>query len=232
MTGRRTKLLLVNPNTSTTTTAMMVSAARGTIELLGEDAVVVGATAASGAAMIVDPAALGLAASASVAAGMAGVEEHRPDAVIVAAFGDPGATELRAALGIPVFGIGEASVRKAARGGRFAIVTSTPQLREALESLVETHCPTADFAGVFVPARDPLELAQDPDRNVEALDGAIDAAVAAGAGCVVIGGGPLTDAARRLAARTDVDVVEPVPCAVRLALATLRSTAAVLASRP
>lgn len=219
------RLLVVNPNTNGATTTMMVDAARRVAAELGQGAVVVGATAASGPAMIVDPAALAAAAAPTVAAGCAGVAEHLPDAVVVGAFGDPGAVELRAALRIPVIGIGEAAIREAAgRGTPFAIVTSTPLLHDQLRELVVSHCPGGDFVGLFFSEGDPVELARDPDRNVEALGAAIDDAVAAGAQSVVIGGGPLTSAARQLAARSDVAVIEPVSCAVGRAFAALRCT--------
>lgn len=223
MTG---KLLVVNPNTNVATTAMMVDAATRAALGMGWDAVVVGVTATSGPPMIVDPVALADAGPAAIAAGRGGVAHEQPDAVVVAAFGDPGAAELREVLAIPVVGIGEAAIcAAAAREVPFAIVTSTPRLHTALTELVASHAPAADFLGVFYSEGDPVELARHPDRNVAALGDAIDTAVRAGAECVVIGGGPLTDAARRLAARDDVAVIEPVPSAVARVLALLSSTA-------
>lgn len=216
------RILLVNPNTNAATTAMMVEAARGAVAEVGQDATVHGVTAATGPAMIIDPAALADAVAPTVAAGRAGVDAYAAEAVIVAAFGDPGIAELRAAVQVPVLGIGETALRAAAgRRVPFAIVTSTPRLHAPLSGLVAAHCPDGNFVGIFYADGDPVELAPDPDRNVAALDAAIDAALAAGAQCVVIGGGPLTGAARQLASRTDVAVIEPVPCAVRSALSVL-----------
>lgn len=224
------RILVVNPNTNPATTRMMVEAARSALSTLAEEAVVTGVTAASGPGMIVDPEALVAAARPTVLAALAGVEEHRPDAVLVAAFGDPGARTLGDLLPVPVVGIGEAAVLAAAASGRrFAVVTTTGLLAESLDELVRRHCPEeADYAGLFLTNGDPEALAADPHRNVAALGGAVDDAVAAGCEVVVIGGGPLSDAARVLAERTDVQVIEPVPSAV--ALAVHRVSAAVTAT--
>jgi Asp/Glu/hydantoin racemase len=175
--------------------------------------------------MIVEPAALADAAEPTLAAGLAGVVGHRPDAVIVSAFGDPGVPELRAAVPVPVLGIGEAALRAAAdRRVPYAVVTSTPLLHAPLLRLVESHCPGSDFVGIFYTDGDPVELGADPPRNVAALHAAVDVAIAAGARAAVIGGGPLTGAARQLAARTDVAVIEPVRCAVESAFSVLNRT--------
>ena len=54
---------------------------------------------------------------------------RRADAVIVSAFGDPGADELARLLRRPVIGIAEAGMRAAAANGRrFAVVTHTGRL--------------------------------------------------------------------------------------------------------
>lgn len=212
MKNRAPSILVVNPNTNTATTDLLVSVAETTLAGSGFD--IVGVTAAAGPRMIVDAEALAEAADHTVAAALAGVAEHRPVAVIIGAFGDPGFTELRAAIDIPVVGIGQAAVARAASGGRrFAIATTTGELAEPLLELVRTVCPLADFAGIFLSDSDPLMLAADPEASVIELGKAVDDAVAAGAEAVIIGGGPLSNSARQLALRTDVVIIEPVPSA-------------------
>jgi Asp/Glu/hydantoin racemase len=62
----------------------------------------------------------------------------------------------------------------------------------------------------------------DADRVVAALDALIRQAVERdGAEAVVVGGGPLADAARALAASSPVPLVEAVPAAVRRMAALL-----------
>jgi allantoin racemase len=118
------RILLINPNSSAATTAMMVAIAAACCEGRAD---VFGATAAHAPAMIVDAEALAASATEVVELGHA----HRDNChgIIVAAFGDPGAAELRATSVVPVIGIGEAAMREAAQGGRrFGIATVTPAL--------------------------------------------------------------------------------------------------------
>ncbi|MBC7702422.1 MAG: hydrogenase expression protein HupH, partial [Rhodoferax sp.] len=94
------KLLLVNPNTSSTTTAAMLAIARGAAPA---GVTVEAVTAKFGAALIVNPAALAVAATAVCAV----VREQLDPTfhgVIVSAFGDPGLVLLRAAQHLPVTG--------------------------------------------------------------------------------------------------------------------------------
>lgn len=112
-------VVLINPNTSTDTTAMMTAIARRTLGPL-----VRGVTVARGPRMLTDPAALPAAAPEVVAAGRRALASGTCRALLVAAFGDPGLAELRAlslasARGpVPVVGIGEAALLEAAASGR------------------------------------------------------------------------------------------------------------------
>ena len=101
------RVALVNPNTNAITTATMVSIARAACSQLQFE----GVTAESGTPLITEPKALRLAAQAVVA--LAPRLRHF-DAVIVAAFSDPGREELARLLPLPVVGIGEASMARAA----------------------------------------------------------------------------------------------------------------------
>ena len=203
------RITLVNPNTSTATTDLMVAIARaqapGWLEINGM-------TAHTGAALITNEASLALAADAVVAL----VPELSGDGVIVAAFGDPGADRLRARLRIPVVGIGEASIRAAAaHGRRFAIVTTTAELVVGIERRVTALGCAHSFAGVRVTAREPVALTADPRALEAALFALVELSVRDdGAEAIVIGGGPLSAAARAIAGRTSAAIIEPVPAAV------------------
>ncbi|MDP5228495.1 MULTISPECIES: aspartate/glutamate racemase family protein [Arthrobacter] len=211
-------VLLVNPNTNIATTEMMRSLAER--ELAGTGLAVEGLTAAAGPAMILDPVAL----AASAPEVLEAVHRRLADdggtvrAVIVAAIGDPGRKELEALLpGIPVIGIGQASVLKASAGGRgFGMATSTPLLAESLGVLAAEHGGGAAFAGVELTVSPPLELAADPERQFQELSDAVGRCVQAGAEAVIIAGGPLSETARRLAEQGTVEIVEPVPSACAL----------------
>ena len=207
------RLLLVNPNTSAATTAMMLAVAREAAPGGGVEAV----TAPFGAPLITDEAALDVAARAALAAaqGFAGPI----DGAVVAAFGDPGLELLRERLPCPVTGLAEAGMAEAAeRGRRFAVVTTTPDLVAAIGRRAAAYGHAGRYVGTYVTPGDPDAVTADPTAAAEALAEACESAARDGARAVVVGGGPLALAARTLAARAPLPVVEPIPAAIRLAL--------------
>jgi allantoin racemase len=213
------RLILVNPNTSASTTEAMVSIAAAEA---GPGVKVIGMTAAFGVPLITTPQALRQGAQAVLALGdeLAGA-----DAVIVSGFGDPGIDALRARLSCPVTGIAEAGMAEAAVGGRrFAVVTTTPDLVEEIARAAHRHG-HAGFIGTWLTQGDPVTLTADPVALPAALEVGCRLAIAAGAQAIVIGGGPLAVAARALAGRLPVPLVEPVPAAVRLSVARLQRKA-------
>lgn len=207
------KLALVNPNTSAEVTAKMVAIAT---ETASAQATIVGHTAGFGAALITEPDGLAIAAKA-VAALRPSLDDA--DAVIVAAFGDPGLDELRATLSVPATGIAEAGMAEAAEGGRrFAVVTTTPDLRQPIADTAARY-KHRNFAGTWTTPGDPATLTADRPALEAALAASVEQAIRdAGVEAVIIGGGPLAVAARALAAQVRVPLIEPVPAAVRLSL--------------
>jgi Asp/Glu/hydantoin racemase len=219
-------ILLINPNTSQSTTKMMVDIAR---TALADGLEIRGVTMARGVPMIVDEADLRAAADAVGAMDLPGAGPQRAGvrAVIVAAFGDPGADALRRRLAVPVVGIGEAAMREAAQHGRrFGIATTTPFLASSIEANVLRHGLGCSFTGVRFTGGDPRMLGLDPAALEAALEEAVWACVEAdGAQAVVIGGGPLGQAAQALSTRFAIPVIGPVPAACRSLLRALGASA-------
>lgn len=212
------RILLINPNSSATTTAMMVSIAAACCAGRAE---VVGATATRAPAMIVDAEALAASAAEVVDIGRA----HRDacDGIIVAAFGDPGAAELGSQCSLPVAGIGEASMREAAEGGRrFGVATVTPALVASIAGLADRLNLSAQFTGTRLTHGDPAALAVDLARLAAALADATRACIAEdGAEAVIIGGGPLAQAADQLQRQFAVPIIKPIEAAVAVLLSRL-----------
>ncbi|MCT4352149.1 aspartate/glutamate racemase family protein [Streptomyces sp. Je 1-79] len=211
--------MLVNPNTSSATTTMMTGIARRT---LGPSARVRGVTVARGPRMLTDPAALRAAAPEVVAAGRRALVSGDCAALLVAAFGDPGVAELRALAPVPVVGIGEAALLEASAGGtRFGIATTTPRLAGPIADAVAALGVRDRFTGLRLTEGDPHALSADPEALVESLARAVqECVVRDGARAVVIGGGPLGEAAEALRPRFTVPVIAPIRAACR-SLATL-----------
>ena len=202
---------LVNPNAGTAATERMVAAARAAAP---EWLSVEGYTTAASPVLIVDESGSAQAEAAVVAA--AGRDFGSEHGIIVSAYIDPGIAAIRARLSVPVVGIGESSMRAAAAIGRFAIAMTTP----GLVAMVRRYADRLGLADrlVAVPSTtgDPHVLMADPDRVLAALDDLVRRAVRDhGAEAVIVGGGPLADAARELAATSPVPLIEPVPAAVR-----------------
>ncbi|HEY9263034.1 MAG TPA: aspartate/glutamate racemase family protein, partial [Mycobacterium sp.] len=66
----------------------------------------------------------------------------RPDAYVVACFGDPGLEEARAMLDAPVLGIAQAAMHAAAlAAGTFSVVTSTSATISRAWQLAKSHTP-------------------------------------------------------------------------------------------
>lgn len=211
-------VLLVNPNTNEDTTALMADIAGR--ELAGSGYELRAVTARSGPRMILDSGALAEAATEvcrTVHEILASGQGSRVAGVVVAAFGDPGRGRLARELGIPVVGIGQASILAAARGGRrFGMATTTPRLVSSLERLADEHAEAGLFCGVETTAAGPLQLATDPEEQFVQLQSAALRSWAAGARAVIIAGGPLSEAARRLATGGAVEIIEPIPSACAL----------------
>ena len=170
--GNLPKIALINPNTSASITSSMVRVAKGS---LGKGFKILGYTARRGVKLITEPKDLAIASKA--------VEELAPllkkmDATVVAAFGDPGLYELRRLLPMPVTGIAEASMRKAGKRGRpFAVVTTTPKLRELIAKKA-SYYGYNNFKGTWTIPGDPIKHLDKPNTLKCILADAINASVA------------------------------------------------------
>lgn len=223
------QILLINPNTSRQTTELMARQARA---CLPAGMLLLTATAQRGDAMITDEAGLRLAEQEVLRLGLefahsAGAAPAR--AIIVAAFGNPGLDALRAALppGVAACGIGEAAMRAAATAAdqgprRFGIATTTPGLEASIAASVNALGLMPQFTGTRIAPGEPLALAADPALQCERLALAVAQCIEQdGAQAVVIGGGPLSEAALWLAPRFAQPVLSPVVAAMQTALASL-----------
>ncbi|WP_426611136.1 aspartate/glutamate racemase family protein [Bradyrhizobium sp. McL0616] len=205
------RILLINPNSLEATTAMMVAIARS-VATDGFD--VVGATAARAPSMIVTPDAL--EAAAPEVEEIATACGNGCNGIIVAAFGDPGLAGIKAGMKLPSVGIGESSMLEAAENGRrFGVATTTPLLQSRIDTLPAALGLRSLYTGTRFAEGDPQELMRDPSQLRAALAAAVEACIAQdGAEAVIIGGGPLGEAARELQPMFTVPIIAPIPSAV------------------
>lgn len=207
-----TRLLLINPNISDSVSALIRaeaerSAAPGTtLQVL---------TAPFGVAYIETrfEALIGAYAAAQLAA-----EHHADfDAVIVAAFGDPGLAGLREALPCPVTGLSEAALASACLlGRRFSIVAISQRIRAWYRETVQANGLEGRLASIRAldePLADIGSVQADQGERLLAL--AERCVADDGADVIVLAGAPLAGLARSLRGRLPVPCVDGVSSAVR-----------------
>ena len=213
-----TRILLINPNTSQATTDMMVRIAQSAAP---KDVEIIGATAPRGPSMITEPTALAASAPQVVEIGKDRAKDV--SAIIISAFGDPGINDLRRAVSIPVVGIAEAAMLAAsADGRRFGVATTTPGLVASIDARAAELGLAKLYTGTRLTSGDPLELSAHPDRLVAALRQAVSECIERDkAQAVIIGGGPLGQAAITLTPMFSIPIIAPIPEAVRRVAGTL-----------
>ncbi|NVK40384.1 MAG: aspartate/glutamate racemase family protein [Oceanospirillaceae bacterium] len=217
-------IVLINPNSNAKATESMAGLARDAVAGVAE---VVGRSNPGAPSLLTTPQDMIDAVPGVVAVGVEAARDTQVAALIVSAFSDPGLEELRAAVDIPVFGIGEEVFHEAARGGRpFGIVTVTPDegLIESFRQKAESLGYGDQYRGVRVTSGDPLALVQSPEQLDAALAGAVRESVEQdGAQAVIMGGGPLSASALRLQPQFDAPLVVAVNAAARAAVKAIQA---------
>lgn len=118
------RLLIINPNISQNVTSLIEAEAKRTAAAQTQ---IIMATARSGVAYIETrfEALLGGHAAAIIA----GEQSGNYDALLIAAFGDPGLSALKEVLDVPVVGMTESALMTAAQlGQRFSIIAISPRI--------------------------------------------------------------------------------------------------------
>lgn len=206
------KLLLINPNISESVSELIRSEAQRSASAGTEIEVL---TAPFGVAYIETrfEALIGAYATAQLAA-----EHHAHyDAVVVAAFGDPGLTGLREALPVPVTGLTEAALASACLlGNRISIIAISQRIQAWYREVVESYGLGSRLASIRALDRPLASIGQVQDEHAHALKTLAERAVDQdGADVIVLAGAPLAGLARALKGQLPVPVVDGVSSAVR-----------------
>lgn len=208
------KLLLINPNTTSAITDLVLAEAR---KIAAPGTELSAATGRFGARYITTRAASAIAAHAALDA----YAEHGrdADAVVLACFGDPGLQGLKELARQPVVGMAEAACHTAAQyGRRFAIVTGGERWGPMLTEFVASIGLGEALAAVETVAPSGADIARDPDAALALLAGACVRCVEVhGADAVVLGGAGLAGLAGLIRDRVPVPLVDGVTAAVRMA---------------
>lgn len=191
--------------------------------VLGNSVRVIGKTNTQAPPLLATPADMQLAEQGVLALGLHADQAltalEKNGVIMVAAFSDPGVSELRARVSIPVLGIGESALRAAALYGRFGIVTITPDadLLISFATKAQELGVAEQYCGARVTQGDAQILLANSELLDAALSAAIDGSINDGAEAIILGGGPLSAAAQRLQSRFDIPLINPVVAAARAA---------------
>lgn len=208
------RILVLNPNTSSSITERLMQAARpaaapGTeLEAL---------TAPRGFPYIATRAEAQI--GGAVALEMLAEHHARFDAAIIAAFGDPGLFAARELFDLPVVGMAEAAMLTACMlGRRFGIVTFARALGPWYAECVEAHGLGGRLAGIrMLDGR--FASVADVQEEKEALlvELARSAVEEDGADVVILAGAPLAGLAAKVRDRVPVPLVDQMVAAVKQA---------------
>ena len=188
------RILLINPNTSTDMTRLIVEQAAKHVP---PGVVIDPVTANFGANVIASRASYAIAAHAAL--DCSARHSRAATGIIVACFGDPGVPAIREMTPIPVIGLAEASVKIAGRRKRpFAIITAglawKPMLTEFVSAMPEVDL----FTGVYCVNATGIAVSREPDRFASLIANQIEKAQADGAETVILGGAALAGFSSRL----------------------------------
>lgn len=204
-------LLLINPNTSQSVSDLIEAEARRAAAPGTHVSVL---TAPFGVAYIETrfESLIGAYAAATLAA------EHweNHDAIVVAAFGDPGIDGLREVLDIPVVGLTEAALMSACLlGKRFSIVAISRRITAWYRECVQANGlldRLASIRSLDGPLQDIGRVQDDHADRLQAL--CLSAVKDDGADVIIIAGAPLAGLVRSIKDRVPVPVVDGVSSAV------------------
>lgn len=213
-------LLLINPNTSTSTTERLAQTLRPLLPVGVQLAL---RTATFGARYIACEASHAVAGAAvleSWAEHLAGLEGQAASlqGVLIGCFGDPGLFALRESSACPVTGLAEASFIEAARRGPFAIVTSGERWKPMLQRLALSLGYGGRLLHVETVAPTGAEMQADPQTTLCQLAQACRAAARPGVASIIVGGAGLAGYAQALQAQVELPLIDSAHAGLKVLL--------------
>lgn len=208
------RLLVVNPNTSDSVTRLIEAEARRSASP-GTEIVV--AQVRCGMAYIETRFESLIAAEATAQI----LAEHGAecDAVVVAAFGDPGMPALKELLDVPVVGITEAALALASLAGpRMSILAISQQIVPWYRDAVERSGMIGRLASIRALGEELRDIATVQQDHTDAFLGLADEVVAEdGADVIILAGAPLAGLARAVGHRMPAPTIDGVFAGIRMA---------------
>lgn len=213
------KLLVINPNISASVSALIEAEAR---RVASPGTSITMLTAPFGVAYIETrfEAMVGAMAVAELTG------DHAPghDALVIAAFGDPGLLAMREVLDIPVVGLTESAVLSAcALGQRFSIIAISRRIAAWYQETVAAYGLAGRLASIRTLDQAIRDIGAVQEHHADALKALCNQAIDEDrADVLIIAGAPLAGLARTIEAAIPVPVIDGVSCAIRQAEALVK----------
>lgn len=213
------KLLVINPNISESVSALIETESRRS------------ATPGTDISMLTAP--FGVAyietrfeamIGAMAVAELAGQHAEGHDALVIAAFGDPGLLAMREALDIPVVGLTEAAALTAcALGQRFSIIAISRRIAAWYEETIASYGLASRLASIRTLDQTIRDIGAVQAHHGDALRSLCMQAIEHDrADVLIIAGAPLAGLARTIESSIPVPVIDGVSCAIRQAESLVR----------
>lgn len=203
------RILVINPNTSAAVTDAVVRHCRLAQPALDWQ----GVTSRLGAPYISNEIASAIAAHAVLETYAEHFDGHA--AVLIACFGDPGLLALRELAAAPVVGLAQASFEAAGARGRFAVVTGGAAWGPMLHRFARLHQLDTHLMGVHTVDLTGAQIAEAPERALDALLAAAMRGIDDGAQTIVLGGAALGGLAAQLQPRLPVPILDNIALAAQ-----------------
>lgn len=210
------RLLVINPNISPDVTGLIEREARRSTRPGTELSM---ATAPFGVAYIETRAEAQIGGYAAMQVAAERYAGH--DAVVVAAFGDPGLTALREILPIPVVGMTQAALVSACQqGSRFSVIAISQRIQAWYRETIAAYGFADRLASIRALDEPLAHIGRVQEDQGERLVALAERAVADdGADVLILAGAPLAGLARSVAERLSVPALDGVTCALHQAQA-------------
>ena len=146
-------------------------------------------------------------------------DRGKHDAVIIAAFGDPGLPALRDAIDRPVIGLTDAALIAAGElGQRFSIIAISQRITAWYRETVEHYKMGERLASIRALDQPIRDIGGVQDEHAARLKALCTTAIEEdGAEVLILAGTPLAGLARRIEGELPVPLVDPIAAAVKLA---------------
>lgn len=205
------KLLVINPNISTSVSSLILEEAQRAAH---PDTEIIMRTAPYGVEYI-ETRFEALIAGGAVAQVIAEEYEH-VDGIVVAAFGDPGMPALKEIVNLPVVGITEAALVTAAlQGARFSIVAISERIKDWYRECVEHNGLGSRLVSIRSLNDSLGDIGSVQENFQDQLLQLAHDVVDEGADTVILAGAPLAGFAREIGNQIPVPVVDGIAAGIK-----------------